>query len=106
MKLLESKALIFLFVVGLNLLNNSECSFFNFFGNKPKCTEGACPSGSKDVTCKGSTTTKCCPSSDFKSCDKGLGCCPITSSCSNPKDLDTGDKCYGLFNDEARIPSK
>nr|CAD2179423.1 unnamed protein product [Meloidogyne enterolobii] len=57
MKLLESKALIFLFVVGLNLLNNSDCFSFNFFGNKPDCAPGACPVGSKDVTCKGQSTT-------------------------------------------------
>nr|CAD2155952.1 unnamed protein product [Meloidogyne enterolobii] len=104
MKLLESKALIFLFVVGLNLLNNSDCFSFNFFGNKPKCTEGACPSGSKDVvTCKGRTTTVCCSSSDVSSCDNG-GCCPKAYSCCNPQNLTACDECYGLFKNVDRIP--
>lgn len=58
MKIFENKALIFLLLAGLNLLNNSDCFSFIFFGNKPDCTPGACPEGSKDVvTCKGRTTT-------------------------------------------------
>ena len=56
MKIFENKALIFLLLAGLNLLNNSDCFSFNFFGNKPDCTPGACPEGSKDVTCKGQST--------------------------------------------------